>query len=170
MINLWLPERSFIPELDEIPITPGKIKKVIEELENYNRACRLWYATDDAGNSIPERYRGRNRYHESTGEGLDDQIGAYTVLSIYDLDPESASKKVLIARYRIANSDGSHLQTKAQAEKHIKAARLNAEREERQIRKDPALQAEIKVKLPTFYSPEVVRRKINAELNPAQDR
>jgi hypothetical protein len=160
-----LVETKSIPEIVEIPITGGRARLMIEELEDYNSDSRQWKAyTTRTGDEIPQKYRGRNRYWVQPGEGVDSSIGNYPTLSVYDLDPEAEEGKVLIARYRITDTEGNTLQTLPQIEKHVKAARLDAERKERAARADPRLQESLKVHLPTFYRPETGRKKLDESL------
>jgi len=160
-IDFGLPERRFVPEIDEVPINPFRMKLLIEELETYNLACRQWKKYYE-GEEIPEKYRGRNRYWASPADGNDAEHGPYTIIWIYDLDPSALDGRALIAKYKIARYDGAPLQTLQQAEKHVRAAQLDAERKERQAKKDPRLNNELKVHMPLMYSPTAARRKIDA--------
>ena len=64
MVEFELPERSFVPEVDEIRINPYRLKQILEDLEAYNKDCRMGLSrtTDGTDSEIPMKYRGRNRY------------------------------------------------------------------------------------------------------------
>jgi hypothetical protein len=173
MVKFDLPERKFVPDVDEIGINPHRLKQIIEDAEAYNKDCRLWKKYEsDTGEEIPEKYRGRNRYWITAGEGQNDKIGVYTVISVYDLDPSDPDGRVLIAKYRPERAayrasngneiDATPLQTLAQAEKHLKACKLEAERQERMAKKDPKLTSSIKAHIPLLYSPNTARKVIDA--------
>lgn len=173
MVKFELPDRKIIPEVDEVPINPYRLKKVIEDCENYNKDSRLWKQYEsDTGEEIPEKYRGRNRYWATPGEGNDDKVGTYTIISIYDLDPSAEDGRILICKYRPERAayrtskgeeiDATPLQTMQQAEKHIRACQLDAERQERMAKKDPKLVSELKVHMPLMMAPDAARKRINA--------
>jgi hypothetical protein len=171
MIDFGLRDVKFVPEIDEIDVNPAKLQKILQELEVYNKDCRLWKKYDDTGAEIPMRYRGRNRYWAVVGNANDPAYGEYPVISVYDLDPETLDGRILICRYRPARAaqknmhgtqlDAVPLQTLAQAEKSMRAARLEAERQERMAKKDPKLTSEINVHIPLLYAPDAARRKID---------
>jgi len=170
-MDFELPDVKFVPEIDEIPINPYRLKKIIADCEEYNSDCRLFKKFDSTGGEIPARYRGRNRYWLTAGEGHHKIYGLYTIISLYDLNPESPDGRILICRYRPERpaqktTTGQELpavplQTLAQAEKAIKAAQLEAERRERMAKKDSKLVNEIKIKIPTLMAPIATRRKID---------
>lgn len=170
-MDFGLNQIKFVPEIDEIPINPYRLKKIIEDCNEYNTDSKLGKKFDSTGGEIPERYRGRNRYWLTAGEGHHEIHGDYPLISLYDMDPESPDGRVLICRYRPERSaqktkSGEELpavplQTVAQAEKSLRAARLEAERRERMARKDPKLVQDIKIKIPTLMAPSAARRRIN---------
>lgn len=172
-MDFGLKNSKFVPEIDEVPINPLRLREILEELEQYNSACRLYRKYDAVGEEIPAKYRGNNRYWATVGEGHHETYGEYPLISIYDLDPEALDGRVLICRYRPERAaqktkDGKELpavplQTIAQAEKQIKAARLEAERQERMKRKDTRLTTDIKVKIPTLLAPTAARRRLDAK-------
>jgi hypothetical protein len=167
MVDFGIPEHKFLPEIDEQPITMENFKKIIEELEIYNKDSRLWKKYDSSGGEIPERYRGRNRYWVNQGEGNDETIGPYTLISIYDLDPEAKDGRRLICRYKIVDNDGiTPLQSLEQAERHAMAARMEAERQERMAKKDSKLVSALHIQMPTLYRPEEARKIVEVKLNP----
>lgn len=172
-MDFGLRDTKYVPEIDEVPINPLRLREILEELEQYNAACRLYRKYDAVGDEIPSKYRGRNRYWATAGEGHHETYGDYPLISIYDLDPESLDGRVLICRYRPERAaqkttDGKELpavplQTLAQAEKQIIAARLEAERQERMKRKDSRLTTDIKIKIPTLLAPTAARRRLDAK-------
>lgn len=180
MVEFDLPERSFVPEVDEIRINPYRLKQILEDMESYNKDSRLGLSrtTDGTDSEIPLKYRGRNRYWtpRTPGTGHHEVHGEYPVICIYDMDPEAIDGRILIARYvpyRAAYKDSKGnevdavpLQTVKQAEKSILAARLEAERQERMGKKDSKLVSEVQVNMPTLMSPNAARRRIDARLNP----
>lgn len=153
-----LPETKFVPEVDEISITLARFRSQIDWINEYN-LCARQGKLDPAGDEIPARYIGRNRYWAIEGEGQDPTVGAYPLFSIYDLDPRAADGRVLLARYRITDSGGNLVQTRAMAAKHIQAARLEAERKERMARKDPRLNNTVDVHMPAIYRPAKAQEK-----------
>lgn len=155
-----LPESKFIPEVDELPITLAKMKKIIEWTNEYNLKCRLGAAQDADGNPIPVQYLGRNRYWISYGEGSDEAVGPYSLISVYDLDPSAIESRTLLVRYRITDSRGNLVQTAAQAQKHIRACRLEAERKEAMAKKDPKLNESVNIHMPAIYKPEKAIEKV----------
>jgi len=173
VVKFDLPEVKFNPEIDEVPINPYRLKKIIEDVNLYNKDSRLWKQYEAGGEEIPMQYRGRNRYWLTVGEGQDAKYGPYTVVSLYDLDPQ---EKTLICKYKIVREatktltgkelEEVPLQTLAQAEKYVKAARLEAERQERMAKKDPKLTSEIKAHIPLMMAPDAARKRIDARLNP----
>ncbi len=180
MVEFELPERSFVPEVDEIRINPYRLKLILEDMEAYNKDSRLGLSrtTDGTDTEIPLKYRGRNRYWtpKTPGTGHHEVHGEYPIVAIYDMDPEAIDGRILIAKYvpyRAAYKDcqGNEieavpLQTVRQAEKSILAARLEAERQERMGKKDSKLVSEVRVNMPTLMSPNAARRRIDARLNP----
>jgi hypothetical protein len=170
-MDFGLKDVKFIPEIDEIPINPNRLKKIIEDCVEYNLASRQYKKYDSSGGEIPERYRGRNRYWLTAGEGHHELYGDYPIISLYDLDPEALDGRVLICKYRperpaqkTTTGEELHavpLQTLAQAEKQIRAAQLEAERQERMAKKDSKLVSEIKIKIPTMMAPTAARRRIS---------
>lgn len=162
---------KYVPEVDEVPINPYRLREIIQEIAEYNLACRLYEKYDSTGGEIPAKYRGRNRYWVTTSEGHHEIHGDYPLISVYDLDPESPEGRLLICRYRperpaMKTNSGKELpavplQTLAQAEKQIKAAQLEAERQERMRKKDPRLANDIKIKIPTLMAPLAARRRID---------
>ena len=170
-MDFGLKNSKFVPEIDEVPINPHRLREIIEELEQYNLACRLYRKYDAVGDEIPAKYRGRNRYWVTTSDGHDEVHGDYPLISIYDQDPESPEHRVLICRYRperpaMKTTTGKDLpavplQTVAQAEKQIRAAQLEAERQERMRKKDPRLTTDLKIKIPTLMAPAAARRRID---------
>ena len=166
MVDFNFPEARFNPELVEIPASMDEIKAIIEDCEDYNRDSRLWKIRDEYGNEIPMKYRGRNRYWITKGETEDTVHGPYTNIQIYDLDPEAKDHRRLIAKYKIVSEDGTVMQTIEQAERHVMAARLEAERVERMALKDPKLNSSINIHMPLLYHPDEARKVIDARLNP----
>jgi hypothetical protein len=172
-MDFGLKNSKFVPEIDEVPINPHRLREIIEELEQYNLACRLYRKYDAVGEEIPAKYRGRNRYWATVSEGHHETYGEYPLVSIYDQDPEALDGRVLICRYRPErpaqkSTTGGELpavplQTIAQAEKQIIAARLEAERQERMKKKDPRLATDIKIKIPTLLAPTAARRRLDAK-------
>lgn len=170
-MDFGLKDTKFVPEIDEIPINPYRLKKIIADCEEYNSDCRLYKKYDSTGGEIPARYRGRNRYWMTAGEGHHEIHGDYPLIALYDLDPESPDGRILICRYRPERpaqktTTGQELpavplQTLAQAEKSIRAAQLEAERRERMAKKDSKLVQEIKIKIPTMMAPAATRRRID---------
>ena len=163
MGEFQLPDVRFIPGIDEIGITLSKLKNAIEWCNEYNLASRMG-GLDQAGDTIPDRYLGKNRYWISESEGLDPAIGSYPLFCVYDLDPRQPDK-ILLIRYRIVDPQGNLVQTQAMAAKHIQAARLEAERKERMAKKDPALNNAIKVKMPDIFRPVKAVKKALEALN-----
>jgi len=163
-----LPEARFVPEVDEKPITYIKLKDIIEWLAEYN-LCSCIGKNDQVGDAIPARYLGHNRYWITESQGQDDAIGAYSLFSIYDLDPRSPDGRVLLIRYRLTDSRGDLVQTRAQAIKHIRAARLEAERAERMKKKDPKLTSTISIHMPAIYKPVKAQKKALEALNDADE-
>lgn len=156
-----LPETKFVPDVDEKPITLAKMKKIIEWTNEYNLKCRLGAAQDDDGNPIPAQYLGRNRYWMSYGEGQDEAVGPYSMISVYDLNPSAPDSRTLLVRYRITDSRGNLVQTAAQAAKHIQACRLEAERKEAMARKDPKLNESVNIHMPAIYKPVKAIQKVD---------
>lgn len=164
MSEFKLPDVKFVPEVDEMPITLAKFKRMIEWINEYNLASRMG-ANDPAGDPIPTRYIGKNRYWIIEGNGIDEKIGDYALFSLYDLDPRASDGKILLIRYRLTDSRGELVQTQAQAAKHIQAARLDAERKERMARKDPKLTNAVNIHMPAIYKPEKAQTKALEGLN-----
>jgi hypothetical protein len=156
-----LPEAKYVPEVDEVPITLAKLKKIIEWCNAYNLKCKLGAAQDDDGNAIPLNYVGRNRYWLSMGEGQDEAVGPYSMVSLYDLNPSASDSRTLLVRYRITDSRGDIVQTAAQAAKHIHACRLEAERKEAMARKDPKLNETVNIHMPSVYKPSKAIEKVD---------
>ena len=154
-----LPEVTFVPSIDEIPVTLAKLKEQIDWANAYNLASKLCQ-NDQAGDPIPARYLGKNRYWISEGEGQDNKVGPYAIFSVYDLDPRATDGKVLLVRYRLTDSRNNLVQTQAQASKHIHAARLEAERKERMARKDPRLNETVDIHMPAIYTPAKAQAKV----------
>jgi hypothetical protein len=148
------PETKFCPEVDEVLITLAKLKKIVEWSNAYNLKCRLGAAKDDDGNPIPLNYMGHNRYWISMGEGTDETVGPYSLVSVYDLNPSETDTRTLLVRYKITDSQGGIVQTEAQAAKHIRACRLEAERKEAMAKKDPKLNESVNIHMPAIYRPE----------------
>lgn len=180
MVDFELPERSFVPEVDEIRINPYRLKQILEDIESYNKDSRMGLSrtTDGTDSEIPIKYRGRNRYWtpKTPSTGNHKVYGEYPVICIYDMDPEAIDGRILIAKYvpyRAAYKDSKGneieavpLQTVKQAEKSILAARLEAERQERMAKKDSRLVSEVKVQMPLLMAPNAARRQIDARNNP----
>ena len=162
-----LPDVKFVPEVDEIAITLAGFKKQIDWMNAYNCASRLGQ-NDPEGDVIPARYIGKNRYWAVEGEGIDEKVGAYPLFAIYDLDPRATDGRVLLVRYKITDSQGTTLQTRAMAAKHIRAARLEAERKERMAKKDPRLNHEVNIHMPAVYRPEKAQQKAMEALNESE--
>jgi hypothetical protein len=146
-------EAKYVPEVDEVPITLAKFKKIIEWSNAYNLSCRLGAANDSEGAAIPVIYLGRNRYWLSLGEGNDEIIGPYSQVSVYDLAPNGIDSGTLLVRYKITDSRGNIVQTAAQAAKHIHACRLEAERKEAMAKKDPKLNEQVAIHMSAVYTP-----------------
>jgi hypothetical protein len=171
MVDFEIPDRSIVPEVDEIDINPHRLQKIMEETENYNSYSRQSAAYDDFKTPIPERFWGRNRYRIVVSEGQDATYGPYSIVSIYELIP-GMKEGLLIAKYRptraaYKDSKGSEigavpLQTVEQADRHALACRMNAEREERMARKDPKLTASVAIHMPILMAPDAARKRINA--------
>ncbi len=159
-----LPDVKYIPEIDEVPITLARFKQQIEWINEYNLAARLG-RLDPAGDPIPARYIGKNRYWAVEGEGRNDKVGSYPMFIIYDMDPRATDGKLLLIRYKIVDPQGQPVQTQAMAAKHIQAARLEAERKERMARKNPALNNQVKIHMPAIYRPEKAQKKAVEALN-----
>jgi hypothetical protein len=148
-----LPEVTTIPGTDEVPVTLAKFKKICEWTNDHNLQCKLGAETDNDGSPIPVYCVGKNHYWLSYGEGQDDAIGPYILISVYDVH-EGMEKKVLLKRYRITDSRGNIVQTADMAQKHIRACRLEAERKEAMARKDPKLNEAVNIHMPAIYKPE----------------
>lgn len=159
-----LPEVKFVPEVDEIPVTLAKFKDIIDWSNAYNLASRMGQ-NDQAGDAIPARYIGKNRYWIAESEGQDEKVGPYASFSIYDLDPRAPDGRVLLVRYRLTDSRNNLVQTQAQASKHIAAARLEAERKERMAKKDPKLNDSVDIHMPAIYTPAKAQAKALEGLN-----
>lgn len=144
---------EYIPEIKPQPITEANYKTMILEHELYNKDCRLFKAFTEDGEEIPLKYRGANRYWKTEGVMLDPVIGEHTLYFIYELDPEEPGGRVLLAVYYITNEAGEKLQDMSQIQKHTKAARMEAERQERMSRKYPELVSKIDTKLPQLMTP-----------------
>lgn len=155
-----LSENRFVPEVDELNITLYRLKQVIEWTNEYNYLCRMGAARDQNDDPIPVQYIGKNRYWMNTGEGQDDKVGPYSLISVYDLDPTAPEGRRLLVRYRLTDARGKLVQTMAQAEKHIIACRLEAERKERMAKKNPRLNTTIDIHLPQIYSPAKAASKV----------
>lgn len=41
-MDFGLKNSKFVPEIDEVPINPHRLREIIEELAEYNLACRLY--------------------------------------------------------------------------------------------------------------------------------
>lgn len=148
-----LPDIRFVPEVDELPVTLSKMKKIIEWINDYNLQCRLGAKYDKSGDEIPVQYVGRNRYWIHQVEGRDETIGEHTLFAVYELDPSTDEKRILLCRYVLVDSRGDFVQTAAQARKHLIASRLDAERKERMAKADPKLTDTIKIHMPSIYKP-----------------
>lgn len=159
-----LPDTKFVPEVDEISITLAKFKSIVEWVNEYNLCSKLG-KNDPAGDAIPARYIGKNRYWIVESEGQDDTVGAYALFSVYDLDPRAADGRVLLVRYRLTDSRGDLVQTQAMAAKHVQAARLEAERKERMAAKNPKLTQEVNIHMPAIYTPAKAQAKALEALN-----
>ena len=159
-----LPDVRYIPDIDEVPITLARFKQQIEWINEYNLAARMG-GLDPAGDNIPARYIGKNRYWANESEGRDEAVGPYPVFCIYDLDPRAAEGRILLVKYKIVDPQGEPVQTQAMAAKHIQAARLEAERKERMERKNPALNNQVKIHMPAIYRPEKAQKKAVEALN-----
>jgi hypothetical protein len=159
-----LPDVNFVPEIDEISITLASFKKVVEWANEYNLQSRMG-ADDQNGDSIPARYLGKNRYWIQESEGHDPSVGTYALFSVYDMDPRAPEGRRLLIRYRLTDSRGDLVQTKAQASKHIAACRLEAERKERMAKKDPRLNREVDIHMPAIYKPEKAQKKALEAMN-----
>lgn len=155
------------PDKQVLGISPTALKEVLEELEAYNLQCRLGRRYDQYEREIPIKYRGINRYWwpSQFDEAPDELLGSTHILPIYDTDPEYREKTLLV-RYQVQDEDGTPMQTLAVAEKHIRAARLEADRKERMLMKNPELSASPKIVLPDFHRPDAARRLIDDRLNP----
>jgi hypothetical protein len=164
MSEFKLPQITFIPEIDEVPITLAKFKSIIDWSNEYNLASRMGQ-NDQAGDPVPARYVGKNRYWITEGEGQDAKVGPYAVFSVYDLDPRAADGKVLLVRYRLTDSRNNLVQTQVQASRHIQAARLEAERKERMAKKDPKLNQMVDIHMPDIYTPVKAQAKALEALN-----
>ena len=164
MSEFHLKEVKFVPEIEETPITLAKFKKQIEWINGYNLAARLGKLDPD-GDVIPVRYIGKNRYWVVEGEGSYSIVGAYPLFAVYDLDPTSQDGRVLLVRYKITDNQGHLLQTQAMAAKHIRAARLEAERQERMAKKDPKLNNTVNIHMPAVYRPAKAQEKALGALN-----
>lgn len=158
-----LPDTKFVPDIDEIPVTLAKLKAVIEWINDYNLASKMG-RDDPAGDPIPARYIGKNRYWISEGTGIDEMVGEYPLFSVYDLDPRGTDGRVLLVRYRLTDSRGQLVQTQAMAAKHIQACRLEAERKERMAKKDPRLNQTVDIHLPAIFTPEKAKAKALRDL------
>ena len=73
-----LPDVRYIPDIDEVPITLARFKQQIEWINEYNLAARMG-GLDPAGDNIPARYIGKNRYWANESEGRDEVMGPYPV-------------------------------------------------------------------------------------------
>ena len=172
MGNFDIPDRNSLPEVDEVPINPYRLQKIMEEDEKYNGLSRQSAAFDEKGVPIPPQYWGRNRYRIVVAEGQDSTYGPYPIISIYDLVP-GIKDGLLIAKYRPMRAaykatDGAEvaavpLQTLEQADRHGRACRLEAERAERMTKKDPRLNASIAIHMPLLMAPEASRKRINVQ-------
>src|SRR5574344_908340 len=100
-----LPDVRYIAEIDEVAITLGRFKQQIEWLNEYNLAARLGWL-DPAGDPIPARDIGKNRYWVDESEGRDDKVGAYPLFVVYDLDPRATDGRIMLVRYKIVDPQG----------------------------------------------------------------
>jgi hypothetical protein len=87
---------------------------------------------------------------------------------VYDLDPRTTDGKALLIRYKIVDPQGNSVQTQAMAAKHVRAARLEAERKERMAKKDPKLNNEVKFKMPDIFRPAKAIKKALEALNESE--
>jgi hypothetical protein len=155
------------PEYQVTGITPDALLEMLQELEKYNLRCAQGRKYDQYEVEIPIKYRGIRKYWwPKDFQEVTDEKGLIThVLPIYDNDPEF-DNKILLIRYQIQDEDGTPMQTLAAAEKHIRAARLESERQEMMAQKNPALNEAPKIILPEFHRPEDARQILDAKLNP----
>jgi hypothetical protein len=159
-----LPDVRFVPEIDVVGITLSNLKAQIEWINEYNLAARMG-GLDPAGDPIPARYIGKNRYWMSEGEGRDNTVGSYPLFTLYDLDPRATDGKTLLITYKLVDPHGELVQTQKMAAKHIQAARLEAEREERMKKKDPKLNNTVSLHMPAIYRPAKAQTKALEALN-----
>jgi hypothetical protein len=160
----FAPQES--PDRQITGITPDNLKVVLEELEAYNLQCRLFRKYDQYQKEIPIQYRGINRYWwQDFQESTNEKGEVEHILAIYDNNPEFATKTLLV-RYRIEDENGMPMTTIATAEKHIQAARLEYDRQQRMAAKNPTLSDSPKITMPVFHTPTEARRILDAQLNP----
>ena len=155
------------PSRQTTGITPDGLKEVLEELEAYNLKCRLGRKYDQYQKEIPIEYRGINKYWWSNEfEEIDNGSGGIEqILSIYDTNP-LIGQRLLLVRYCIQDEDGTPMLTLAAAEKHIQAARMEYDRQQRMAIKRPELVYSPKVSLPEFHRPNAAKEILDAKLNP----
>lgn len=159
-----LPETRYIPEVDEVSITLARLKTIIAWTNSYNLQCKLGAAKDENGDPIPIQYVGRNRYWMSYAEGYDEVAGPYSLVVVYDLDPSLPDGRTLLVRYKITDSRGNIVQTAAQAQKHMIACQLEADRQEQMKKKDPRLTSSIDIHMPAIYSAKKAMEQLKKTL------